>query len=48
MSEILIKKLKCPEFWHPVNYFSELGHETHMFDFGTLHDFGRKTEKFRD
>ena len=28
------KKLNCPEFWHPVNYFSELIHETCLFDFG--------------
>ena len=35
MSGILVKNFKCPEFWHPVNYFSELGHETRMFNFGT-------------
>ena len=31
MSGISVKKLKCPEFWHPVNYFSKIGHETSMF-----------------
>ena len=35
MSRDLVKKLKCPEFRHPVNCFLELGHETRMFDFGT-------------
>ena len=33
-SGILDKKLKCPEFWHPLNYYSELGHENCMSDFG--------------
>ena len=35
-SGILVKKLKCPKFWHPVNYLLKLGHETRMFDFGQI------------